>query len=662
MIDIKDILNKDRNFLINLSKEKIEEYIQAIDNTLKKNNKDKYELILKKSELLLIINKNLEALTLLNDFLQNNSFKNHENYLLDFNLEIGRIYITLSKYEKAIQHLNEAETLSVRQNKTNFTIRIKMLKANILSNQGLYEQADKLYREILKLTEKTKSKVEIANCYSDMGLMEIRKGNYEKAISCYNNSIKIYEELGTEDYLYIVNANIGLIYLKLDNYEQAIEYTKKAAKFAKKLKEWHKLSQIYNNLGSIYIKNNDFEKAEKYLKETIKLKIQIGDKLGLSKALNNISNILITQKKYQEAEKYISMSIKIKIKNKDYISLIHSYTNLAGFYVTLEQYEKALITLKEASSLLEKYGTIENYINIHYNYYKIYESLGNFEKALEYFEKYEEKYFEHKEKIHSDEMQTLLKKYEEEKTEKEKRLYYLKNIELKRANETKNRLFSIIAHDLKSPFSSIISFISLMKHGYDRFSNDKILRWITELENTVNNTFMLLENLLTWSKMHSNAIKFNPKSFAIYMPCKKTFELLLPRASAKNITLINKVEENIFVFADYFMIETVIRNIVNNAIKFTPENGKIIISSELGKNTVVLKIIDNGVGISEENQKKLFKLETSFTTYGTNKEKGTGLGLIVCKDFVEKNNGTISVHSKVGKGTTFIINLPLSIM
>jgi PAS domain S-box-containing protein len=231
---------------------------------------------------------------------------------------------------------------------------------------------------------------------------------------------------------------------------------------------------------------------------------------------------------------------------------------------------------------------------------------------------------------------------------------------LKELNATKDRLFSIIAHDLKTPFNALLSISELLKLNHDNFNKDQLERYFDMINANAKQSFELLENLLIWSRSQTDNIKFSPKSENILQLINSVKQLLDPVAETKKISFdIHETSNPIYAFCDYRMIETVLRNLISNAIKFTPNSGNVSVYYEDHNNGfITVKVQDSGVGIEFSNLDKLFRIDNNFSTKGTNNEKGTGLGLILCKEFVEKNGGEISVSSEVGKGTTFTFTLP----
>lgn len=227
-------------------------------------------------------------------------------------------------------------------------------------------------------------------------------------------------------------------------------------------------------------------------------------------------------------------------------------------------------------------------------------------------------------------------------------------------NATKDKFFSIIAHDLKSPFNSIIGFSSLLKEEPLNLEKHEIVQFASAIHKTATGTLHLLENLLDWSLMQQGRIFFEPKETDLSNIAHEIVEQKLNQAIAKRIEIINLIPKNLIVTVDENMFKAVFRNLVENAIKFTLPGGKVEIKTQITGNYTMVSITDNGVGIKAANIEKLFKIETGFSTPGTRSEKGTGLGLILCREFVEKHNGQIWAESTEGKGSTFHFTIPRS--
>jgi two-component system, sensor histidine kinase and response regulator len=231
---------------------------------------------------------------------------------------------------------------------------------------------------------------------------------------------------------------------------------------------------------------------------------------------------------------------------------------------------------------------------------------------------------------------------------------------LKKANDAKDKLFSIISHDLRSPFGSILMFLKILTEQYDEFTENEKKSIFAELRKTSEKTFDLLENLLKWSRSQTGGIKVKTVKIDLSEVSKKQIGFLNDTAIAKKIILSSQIPSGILVLADREMIKTVLLNLTSNAIKFTHPGGKVIIDARVVGDSANIIIEDNGIGLSPDEIENLFKTDKSRSTLGTMNEKGTGLGLLICKEFVEKNKGKLWVESELNKGSRFIFSLPLA--
>jgi PAS domain S-box-containing protein len=231
--------------------------------------------------------------------------------------------------------------------------------------------------------------------------------------------------------------------------------------------------------------------------------------------------------------------------------------------------------------------------------------------------------------------------------------------ELQKTNATKDRLFSIIAHDLKNPFHSILGFTEILQQQYDDITPEKQQEFLNMIHASTQSAYELLENLLDWARTQTKKLNFNPVRLQLRDLAGEVISLQSLQASVKNITLVNDIESDTLVYADRNMLNTVIRNIVGNAVKYTREGGRVSLSARKNSTNVELMITDNGIGISESERTSLFDLERMNSSAGTSGETGTGLGLIVCHEFMKLNHGQIRVDSEPGKGSTFTLTLPV---
>ena len=235
---------------------------------------------------------------------------------------------------------------------------------------------------------------------------------------------------------------------------------------------------------------------------------------------------------------------------------------------------------------------------------------------------------------------------------------YTNHQELEKINKSKDRLFSIISHDLKNPFNTILNFSHLLLRNYKQPIPEKAYDFIKRIHKQARRGYTLLDNLLQWSRFQTGTIDLEQKKLNLNLLVEQNILYLEENANAKHISIINELDKHLIILADENMISTVIRNLLSNAIKFTPMYGKVTISKEVRKNDVVLNIADTGVGMNPTEVQKLFELETNTSKPGTDEEQGSGLGLVICREFIRLNSGKIWVKSEEGKGSTFSFCIP----
>ena len=224
----------------------------------------------------------------------------------------------------------------------------------------------------------------------------------------------------------------------------------------------------------------------------------------------------------------------------------------------------------------------------------------------------------------------------------------------------KDRFFSIIAHDLRNPFNTLLGLSEMVYKDIEEFTKEEIKNFVMSINSSASNVLKLVEDLLQWYRVQSGRVDFNPESFQVNEIVDEILLVHKELARKKNITIKNEIDDDLVVYADKNMVNMILRNLITNSIKFTPGSGKIRLKCSMEDGNARITVADNGIGISSEDMARLFKIEETFATKGTNNEGGSGLGLILCKEFIKINGGEISVTSEPDKGSEFCVTLPLS--
>jgi signal transduction histidine kinase len=230
---------------------------------------------------------------------------------------------------------------------------------------------------------------------------------------------------------------------------------------------------------------------------------------------------------------------------------------------------------------------------------------------------------------------------------------------LKELNATKDKFFNIIAHDLKNPFTSLMVSAELLNQNLDQMDNERIRQLVQILNDSAKSGYAILQNLLDQSRSQTGLITFNPERFNLKNLIDENISDLWFQSAEKEINMFSDLKEGMYIYADKNMINTILRNLIANAIKFTNRFGTVKVEAVLERNEVTISVKDTGIGIAEENIGKLFRIDSKYTRPGTNKEQGTGLGLKLCKEFVELQGGKIWVESRINKGSEFTFSIPV---
>lgn len=232
------------------------------------------------------------------------------------------------------------------------------------------------------------------------------------------------------------------------------------------------------------------------------------------------------------------------------------------------------------------------------------------------------------------------------------------NHALNEANASKDKFFSIIAHDLRNPFNALLSLTALLKDDLSRYNMAEVEHYINRIYQAADRSYALLENLLEWSRSQTGKMQYVPQKVYLKILVDESVRAIEPYAHSKGITLDTNVSSTLALQADTKMLSTIVRNLVSNAVKFTASGGNVTIEGENDHEQIRLCVRDTGIGIKPEHMKRLFRIDVHHSTSGTAEEKGSGLGLILCKEFAEHHGGTIEVQSDWGKGSCFIVTLP----
>lgn len=564
----------------------------------------------------------------------------------------------------------------------------------VYRNLGDLTVAMRYHQQALIIAKEMKDRVQIAYSHNNISVVHREASNYTLAFEDAISAIRIFEQLNDNQGLAFTYINLGNIFTEQNIYNEALKYYQKALEIRRIQKEPIGLGQALGLIANTYFKLNKTKDALDTYFETEKICNQTENKRGLAQTWNGIAKVLTLQNKFNVAIEYRKKSLKL-FNELQYIdeSVITS-GQLSILYAKTKNFSLGQKHISDAVNLNTKIKSRETKIELYRMAGEFYEICHRNDSSLFYYKKYMHikdsvQYNANVSKFAEIEALYLNDKAIKENTilskdieaNKHQTIYLIliiflvifiavltytrfnsmreTNKKLNELNAMKDTFFRIIAHDLKSPFNAVFGYLSIMKTDYNNLSDEEKLFFINSIDGAIGKSYQLLEQLLLWSRSNTGKLEFNPVELDIEKIINDNIHLLTPVAAQKDITLAHISAGSIKIKADEEMIKTVIRNFVSNSIKFTNPNGKVEVISGMKGKSLLITIKDNGVGMNEEQSKNLFRIDKSSSTTGTKGEQGTGLGLIICKEFVDKHNGKITVESVKGEGTKFTISLPL---
>jgi signal transduction histidine kinase/Tfp pilus assembly protein PilF len=521
---------------------------------------------------------------------------------------IGIIYSATNKLDKAIDYFTRSRQIAVELNDFRSQVNNNNNIGETYIDLKKYEEALIYFAKNIEISKTNSVEDIISSSYTNIGICLMELNSPEKAINYFEKAYLIELKMSNNHQASTSANQIGLFYLKQKNLPQAFRYFKNAEKLAEDAQALEQLKSIQGNLAEYYIATNDLRKALDYKNKFI----VTNDSLYNERSSMQIAEMRAqfeSEKKEKENELLRKDNDIQELEIEKQINLRNSFIGILFLVILLVFILINRFAIKKKANLVlsHKNNLIEN---------------------------------------HKKELQLNNEKLEEQYQQ------------LKLLNATKDKFFTIISHDLKEPFNSILGYAELLRLKFDTYDDSKKIQYITEINNSLKFVYKLIENLLAWAQTQTGKISIIKESLNLRELVETGIDPYRLNASRKNINIVIKVPVVMEMLIDKNTSLTFIGNIVNNAIKFTPEGGSISVEANDRNDHVELHFIDTGVGMPQEIIEKLFRIDSSITTEGTNNEKGTGLGLVLCKELIEKNGGTISVKSEVNKGSEFIVLLP----
>ena len=549
---------------------------------------------------------------------------------------VGQCYDQIGDISNAIYYFNESFRIAYSIHDSKALARIKLNLGACYTDIGNYPLAIEYCKIAIEYFEKNKDNLGV--CRSEIYTSDAlyKSGNADDAFYYLERAKRI--SLKSNHYLmhYIYTNTAEAFYLKKE-FALAIENVSKSQIISDSLNDLYAAAANYLLLSKVYLSLNDPKKAKLNVLKGLEIAKSSNIRESLVEAYNIYSNVLEKERNYADAFKYkcLFMTANDSDQSASNNNIIQTFENeRSSHYLAMikakEKQKEAelkrqnLVIAVTLGTLFVLFGIM---ILIFYSRNRLKTANLNVELA-------------YKELIVSNEQIRQQSKHIEE------------------LNNQKDKLFAIIAHDLRGPLKNLKSILNLL--DADKLSKEKFQAALPLLIRGVSHTIDLVENLLYWSKSQLKGTTISGSNFDIHELIQNQIELFEKQANDKQIVITNEAPSNTFAFADKSMIDLVLRNLVANAIKFCYPEGIIAITAKRIPNYIEISVCDEGVGIEAENIDKIFQSKERFTTLGTNKEIGTGLGLLLCKEFIERNNGQIGVESKSGKGSKFWFTLPIA--
>ncbi|HMQ51218.1 MAG TPA: tetratricopeptide repeat-containing sensor histidine kinase [Anaerolineae bacterium] len=555
------------------------------------------------------------------------------------------------------------------------------------------------------------------------------KAEFELALSQALMAVTMFEETKHLAGLPPALNIAGLSYVRLGDPSEAMEFHLRALDICKQLRDHANEAEVYNHIGIVYVNWGEHRHALDYFGRSLALHKEVGNKFGqavtqlnrcmtfrdlgdyqnsliagfqsfqllenlqadwpMIMALCNVGNTYLALNQKQEAFQYFHRSLELIAQVNDKFIQAYVLLNVGRAYYQLTAHESARIYLFCALEIAQESKQKSFQFECHQALAETFKRMGDFEQALFHFEQYHQLNREVFNEQSDRRLKNLEVRHRTETAQKEAQIYHLKNVELEREilerrrlqaelqnsnaqltelNAGKDRFFSIVAHDLRGPFAPLMSMSEFLAHSAEQLSPPQIKEASQAIHRSAQKIYALLENLLEWSRLQLGHLEYQPAFFGLFDIVDRSVQLFTAHAHDKGITLQIDIPDDLIIYADRYMLDTIVRNLTSNALKFTPSGGTVTIKAKcpLGKTSSTSNgwtevwVSDTGVGLNPKDLDKLFRGEELYHTAGTAQEKGTGLGLIICKEMIERNGGQLSVDSKLNQGATFRFTVPVS--
>jgi signal transduction histidine kinase len=616
--------------------------------------------------------------------------------------------------EQAKQQLIDTEKY-IQQVKSDFVyFRFYFAQAELLKYEGKIRDAFRSCEQALEKANSLKDSQKIANAKMELGNLHFLELSYDKSFEYQQEAYHLFESIKNEIGMGKTLVNLANIYSRTKKYDEAIQFYNDAMKLFTTPESKVFYTNALQNMAANYVYKQEYELAIQYHKEALEYFKEMDNKLKMAYTLYNIGNTYRRMDEYKQSTEFYLQALELNIANQYNKGIAINLIGLAENYLLQSNFEKCKHYLDLVEEQLQT-SELPDYWNHYYNvlieYYKL---QGKYEPAFMALQKFMVYSDSLSRKTHTNQLLELQTEFQVEQKEKQiellekgKRIYHLKLLimfiglvafviiailyryrflekskanreikkhqdelekinneqnklvkELQDLNFTKNKLISILAHDLKNGFTSLMKGTKLLSDNIHQLDAKTIPVIAEELHKSSVTMYEMLQNLITWAQLQNNRVMIEIREINLAQKVDSICQLMQPFAKEKRISLETTIPLEYTVLSDSPSLSSAIQNLIHNAIKFTHEEGIIKIKAKKVEQFIEISVSDNGIGMKEEQKAHLFDISKNNRSRGTKGEKGTGLGLIICKEFIELNHGSLSFTSELGKGTKFTILLP----
>jgi len=588
--------------------------------------------------------------------------------------QFGVMYTRLQQFDSAAFYLEKAKILVKEIDDPVFKASFYNNLGSLLFARGKYQEAFTEHLKARSYSEEAGDFQSVAILDNNFGIICHNVDDYEGSISYFESAIKMNKELGNLFNLSMNYNNLGISYSNLDRFEEALEMYQQALLINIDQGFMKEQARAYLNIADLFLKVGDTSMAKSNLLKSLEICERYDIKYGIMLCSRKLGEIYFNSKDYEKASAYVNRAEELAVRDE-------SIEELIGIYALKANLLTASNSLTDAITYKDKYITLNDSLT----------KIANKNLLLDLKTKYEteKKILENQTLKHENEsksrviywqyisaiafvfvflvMIVLIFNVHRGRKKLEDANHHLKDLNqrivdqnklLKETISTKNQILSILGHDLRSPYSSILGLFEMMLADYDSFNPEEKRKIFELIFTQVSDTYNTVDNVLNWALNQQGKINSHPQEEKLFDIVERIGKLFDNIALQKQINILNEVPKELTAFVDKDLISTVLRNLINNALKFSFKDGTIEIKAIEMDDKVKIQVIDNGRGMNASKLNSLMSDETLVSERGTDNEMGTGLGFHIVKDFVKLQQGSIIVESEEGKGSIFSIELP----